>query len=160
MYRFHTVDSSSITSFNISYRALGIDMAISARRAIGLQSLSVRSTITLWFEHAHHILLSQVITDAEDHLDRDLPSSVSLLQNYPNPFNPSTIIAFDIPEARFISLKVYDVLGREVETLVNEEMKPGSYQKTFKRSGLPSGVYFYQLRAGEFLETKKMLVVR
>ena len=83
-----------------------------------------------------------------------------LSQNYPNPFNPSTTIRFTISELRFTTLKVYDLLGREIATLVNEEKPAGSYEVEFNGDGLPSGFYFYQLRAGNYIETKKMVLLK
>jgi hypothetical protein len=86
-----------------------------------------------------------------------------LMQNYPNPFNPTTTISYQIPEKGFVTLKVYDVLGNEVATLVNEESATGgagSYEVEFNATGLPSGIYFYQLRTGEFIETKKMILLK
>ena len=83
-----------------------------------------------------------------------------LSQNYPNPFNPSTTISYEIPKAGFVWLKLYDVLGREVATLVNEEKIAAKYDIEFKANILASGVYFYQLRAGEFVQTKKMVLLR
>ncbi len=94
-------------------------------------------------------------------IDRDvLPITFLLNQNYPNPFNPNTKIKFSIPQQTFVTLKVYDLLGREVTTLVNEEKQTGNYQIEFDGSALPSGVYFYQLKANEFVETKKMILLR
>lgn len=83
-----------------------------------------------------------------------------LEQNYPNPFNPTTKIKYQIPEAGFISLIVYDILGREVATLVNEEKPTGSYDIEFDGSGLSSGVYFYKLQTGNFSSIKKMILMR
>jgi len=83
-----------------------------------------------------------------------------LFQNYPNPFNPSTHIQYAVSSLQFVSLKVYDVLGNEITTLVNEEKPAGSYEVEFNASSLPSGVYFYQLRAGSFINTKKMILLR
>jgi hypothetical protein len=80
-----------------------------------------------------------------------------LLQNYPNPFNPITKINYQIPKLSFVTMKVYDVLGKEVATLVNEEKPAGNYEIDFDGTGLPSGIYFYQLKAGNFVETKKMI---
>jgi hypothetical protein len=90
----------------------------------------------------------------------ELPTSFSLSQNYPNPFNPSTAIHFQIPELSFVTLKVYDVLGNEIEKFVNEEKPAGTYEVTWYAENLPSGVYFYQLRAGEYIAVKKMLLLR
>lgn len=101
---------------------------------------------------------------------RDIPLSVGeaatvaqafrLYQNYPNPFNPTTTFSFDIPYSTFATLRVFDLLGREVARLVNEVMQPGSYERVFSAEGLASGVYFYQLKAGEFTGTKKLLLLR
>ena len=83
-----------------------------------------------------------------------------LSQNYPNPFNPSTKIHFSIPERSDITLKVFDVLGKEVATLLNEEKNAGNYQVDFSGYGLPSGIYFYTLNAGNFTETKKLVLMK
>jgi hypothetical protein len=89
------------------------------------------------------------------------PLSVYRLhQNYPNPFNPSTRIKFQIPSTNIVTLKIYDVSGREMITLVNIELKAGSYEATFDATRLASGVYFYRLKAGGFTETKKLLLLR
>jgi len=89
-----------------------------------------------------------------------LPASFALSQNYPNPFNPSTVISYQLPVTSQISLKVYDVLGREVATLVSERKAAGNYSVTFDASKFSSGVYFYKLQAGNFVQTKKMLLVK
>lgn len=89
-----------------------------------------------------------------------VPNGFILSQNYPNPFNPSTTISFIIPHSSLVIVKVYDVLGREVRTLVNEEMKPGSYEVTWDATGFASGVYFYRLQAGSFTETRKLMLLR
>jgi len=88
------------------------------------------------------------------------PEEFSLLQNYPNPFNPSTNISFTITEAGFTSLKVYDVLGNKVATIINEEKPAGEYEIKFNADGLISGIYFYRLKAGNFIETKKMILIK
>ena len=87
-----------------------------------------------------------------------LPTDYELSQNYPNPFNPVTIIRYALPNTSLVQLVVYDLIGQEVTTLVNEELPPGRYETQFLGSNLPSGVYFYQLRAGTYLETKKMVL--
>jgi sugar lactone lactonase YvrE len=84
----------------------------------------------------------------------------SLEQNYPNPFNPSTSIQYQVPSISNVSLKVYDVLGNEVSTLVNEEKPAGSYEVSFDAAGLSSGIYFYKLQAGSLVETKKMILMK
>ncbi len=90
----------------------------------------------------------------------NIPSEFSLSQNYPNPFNPSTTISFNLPNNAFVTLKIYDILGREITTLVNEELNAGHHTKVFNATNLSSGVYFYKLQAGKFSETKKMMLVR
>ena len=77
-----------------------------------------------------------------------------------NPFNPTTTIKYQIPELSFVTLKVYDVLGNEIATLVYEEKPVGSYEVDFNAIGLPSGIYFYKLQAGSFVETKKMVLMK
>lgn len=89
-----------------------------------------------------------------------LPAEFSLAQNYPNPFNPSTKIGFKIMQAGFTTLKVYDILGREIETLVNADMQPGTYEVPFDGRGLSSGVYFYRLNSGSFSDMKKMVFTK
>ena len=83
-----------------------------------------------------------------------------LYQNYPNPFNPRTVVSFSLPVVSDVVLKVYDIQGREVETLVNERLNAGTYESTFDASRLPSGVYFYKLTAGDFTETRKMMLLK
>jgi len=90
----------------------------------------------------------------------ETPDSYSLFQNYPNPFNPSTEISFRIPTSEFVTLKVYDVLGREVRTLVAGDLKPGNYLIDFNASDLSSGVYFYQLNVKSHTDTKKLMLLR
>ena len=87
-------------------------------------------------------------------------SEFTLEQNYPNPFNPSTSISYSISEIEFVTLKVYDVLGNEITTLVDEEKPIGIYDVIFDATRLPSGVYFYRLQAGDFVETKKMVLMK
>ncbi|MDQ7816411.1 MAG: T9SS type A sorting domain-containing protein [Melioribacteraceae bacterium] len=89
-----------------------------------------------------------------------IPDSYSLNQNYPNPFNPTTKISFSIPEAGFVSLKIFDILGREVETLVNEMKASGSYEVLFDAASLPSGTYFYKLNAEKYQTIRKMSLVK
>ncbi len=92
--------------------------------------------------------------------DSGLPLNFILRQNYPNPFNPLTTIEFSIPKVEFISLKVFDILGKEVSVLVNEERSIGNYKEVFDGIDLPSGVYYYNLRAGAFSSTRKFVLLK
>ena len=90
-----------------------------------------------------------------------IPTEFKLEQNYPNPFNPSTKISWQSPVSSWQILKVYDVLGREVETIVDEYLEAGFHSKLYiVNSTLPSGVYFYQLKAGEYVATKKLILIK
>lgn len=88
------------------------------------------------------------------------PGTFGLAQNFPNPFNPATVIKFQIPHSSHVVLKVYDIIGREVQTLVNENLPLGSYEKTFDANGLAGGVYLYRMVAGDFVHTRKLLLLR
>ncbi len=112
----------------------------------------------VWIDH--FIITTDVPTSVEDRTNGERPSSFALSQNYPNPFNPSTTIGYQLPTASLVSLKMFDVLGRETATLVNEAKESGSYTVTFDASNLTSGVYYYRLSAGTFTETKKLLLLK
>ena len=84
----------------------------------------------------------------------------SLEQNYPNPFNPVTAIKYTVPKQNLVKLVVYDIIGREVVTLVNEVKQPGNYSVSFDASNLASGVYFYRMAAGDFTDVKKMVLIK
>jgi len=103
-------------------------------------------------------LTDEIVTSVQS--EEQNPVAFSLVQNYPNPFNPSTVISYQLPENGTVTLKVYDVLGNEVATLVNEEKPAGLYELTWNAESLPSGVYFYKLQAGSFIETKKMILLK
>ncbi|MBU1299414.1 MAG: T9SS type A sorting domain-containing protein, partial [Bacteroidetes bacterium] len=103
--------------------------------------------------------LSEMVTSVQ-RLSTNLPTHFSLEQNYPNPFNPATTISFSLPSKSFVSLKVFDALGREVATLLSEELPAGTYSQQWNAASLPSGVYFYRLQSGSFIETKKLVLLR
>ncbi|MEP0861470.1 MAG: T9SS type A sorting domain-containing protein, partial [Ignavibacterium sp.] len=90
----------------------------------------------------------------------EIPATYELAQNYPNPFNPSTKIRYQIPNDGFVTLKIYDILGAEVSTLVNETKVAGKYEVNFDASSLASGVYIYKLTAGSFTSSKKLMVIK
>jgi hypothetical protein len=93
-------------------------------------------------------------------ISSEIPSKFSLSQNYPNPFNPKTNIKFNIATLGDVKIVIYDVVGREVQIIVNEKLQPGTYEVTFNGSNLASGIYFYKFTAGEFASTKKMLMIK
>jgi hypothetical protein len=111
-----------------------------------------------------------IIADVKGIDEGRVPDQFRLEQNYPNPFNPSTSIQYAVSSRQFVSLKVYDILGNEIATLINEEKAPGSYEVEFSAKGgsasggnaynLPSGVYIYSLRAGSFVQSRKMILLK
>jgi photosystem II stability/assembly factor-like uncharacterized protein len=109
-----------------------------------------------------HTTTGGVVSVQDEHM-AEIPKDFILLQNYPNPFNPTTKIQYSVGNRQFVQLKVYDILGNEVATLVNEEKEPGYYVVDFnvgQTISLSSGVYLYRLQAGDFVETKKMILLR
>jgi len=117
------------------------------------------------YEGFLYLYYEDVIVTVED--DLTMPATFKLEQNYPNPFNPTTIIKFGVPERSNVVLKIYDILGGEVATLVNEEMDAGWYERSFNAVSLSSGVYIYRLEAvstseqsEKFINIKKMLLVK
>ncbi len=113
-------------------------------------------TVEKW---AYNGTLPSFTTGVEE-VGGTLPEGYTLSQNYPNPFNPSTTIDFTLPVSGSVSLKIYDLLGREIMTLVNEQKAAGTYRAIFDATNLPSGTYFYALKAGSFSEVKKMTLVK
>lgn len=127
-----------------------------------------------WTKHPrvrHHLVMGQNLatyisdkmrwaTDVENSSNASIPSDFELSQNYPNPFNPVTKINYQLPEGNFVTLKIYDILGNEIASLVNEEQSAGNYQTTFNGSRFSSGVYFYKIQAGSFVETKKLVLMK
>ena len=101
-----------------------------------------------------------IVNVKDENNNNSSPNEFILSQNYPNPFNPTTTIEIQITDFRFVNLKVYDVLGNEVASLVNEKLAPGIYKIKFNATNLPSGVYFYQLKAEKFVQTRKMILLR
>ncbi len=129
---------------------------------------------TKWTKHPrvrHHLVMGQNLadyingkmgwaTDVENNLLTQSPTNFDLLQNYPNPFNPSTTISYHLPKNGFVTLKIYDVLGREVSTLVNEYKSAGKYKLNFDASNLSSGVYIYKIQGAENISSRKMILLK
>ena len=136
----------------------------------GLNSLYFINDCTGWVVGENGTILSTIPNQIVDTVDNEIPTEFKLLQNYPNPFNPTTTINYQIPRTSFVSLKVYDILGREVATLVNEEKPAGNYEVKFSAKGgsssggdgndLSSGIYFYKLKTGTYTSVKKMILMK
>lgn len=105
-------------------------------------------------------LFPVLITAVDENGVKQIPMSYKLYQNYPNPFNPGTTIQFDIPKLSKVTLKIIDMLGREVAILVDEQLQPGEHKVIFDTGKLTSGVYFYRLQAEEFSATKKLMLLK
>ena len=93
-------------------------------------------------------------------ISSEIPNRFDLQQNYPNPFNPYTIIRYQLPKSAYVSLKVYDRLGKEVEVIYEGKQEPGYYEASVDGSGLASGIYFYRLESADFTDTKKMALIK
>jgi hypothetical protein len=89
-----------------------------------------------------------------------IPTHFFVEQNYPNPFNPLTTFSFKLPAQHFVSLKIFDIMGKEVTTIFSEELPAGNYSKQWNAVNIPSGVYFYRLQAGSFTKTKKLMLLK
>ena len=116
-------------------------------------TLSYNGSGSVWRRELSDIIGIQTIST-------EIPSKYSLYQNYPNPFNPVTKIKFAIPESGFTTLKIFDALGREVQTLLNEKLSPGTYEAVFNAAILPSGIYLYRIQSGSFTKTLKMTFIK
>ncbi len=125
-----------------------------------LRGIDFINATTGWIVGASGNVLRQGIPVNIQKIGNEIPTEFKLYQNYPNPFNPKTIIRFKIKESGFIQLKLFDILGREVEILVNESLEQGVYEILFEGEDLPSGIYFYKLIAEDFSSTKKLLLLK
>ena len=163
-------DSLILTSLSTDCLDIGFTATFIATQEDGL--INRISSLYNYFGWSYtDVFTKDEVSDVK--LSHNEPSDFYLYQNYPNPFNPTTTIKFTIPtppvssslakgrtKEGFVTLKVYDILGREIATLVNEEKPTGEYEVEFDGVNLPSGIYFYQLKAGNFVETKKMILLR
>jgi hypothetical protein len=126
--------------------------------ALSYSALDMCACLDYWDEI--YSLMNNHSTGVESHGEMNHIKEFVLGQNYPNPFNPMTTISFYLPSRSFVSLKVFDMLGREVATIVSEEMQAGNYSQQWNAVNISSGVYFYRLQAGSFTETKKLIVLK
>ncbi|MCH7826675.1 MAG: T9SS type A sorting domain-containing protein [Bacteroidetes bacterium] len=142
------------------YRDLGLIRGYPGSRAY---DIAIDKNNNVWFATNWGMVQfnpNGIVTDVEDENVVNIPKEFKLSQNYPNPFNPKTSIKYQLSALSFVSLKVFDVLGREVAILVNEEKPAGTHTINFNAKGLSSGVYFYRLKAGSFVQTKKLILMK
>ncbi len=135
---------------------------IAAGAENGVSRLNAVDSLKYYSKIAQQFYDANKVTSVNDNSRQEIPLRFSLKQNYPNPFNPTTTIKYDIPKAEHVILKVYDILGREVETLVNKEQQAGNYDVQFAIGSrqLASGVYLYRLQAGSFVQVRKMILLK
>jgi hypothetical protein len=161
IYRYVIVDTGGFKAFRSGESPRGKLFYFSFKKGVGLFSVSMNDgCLCIPWYWTTHSLRSSIITGVINSHEYLLSRNYSLNQNYPNPFNPSTTISFNLPVRSFVSLKVFDLIGREVATIVSEEMQAGKYSRQWNALDLPSGIYFYRLQAGSFTETKKLILLK
>jgi len=162
-------DKNGVFKWDQSYNSGGFDVAFGITcDDSGNVYICGNSSITGGSSSIRTIKYSQ--PNAISNISSQIPTQFSLSQNYPNPFNPVTKIKFQIPLLRgveaeggrgvFVKISVHDILGREVAVLVNEQLRPGTYEVDWDASAFPSGVYFYSITSGSFKETRKMVLLK
>jgi len=157
----YKTDGNGNTLWTGTYRGLDSDYGYSVQQTSDGGYIITGSTYSSEFA-SQNVWLIKIAPDitAIDEAYQTNINNYHLQQNYPNPFNPTTKINYQLPNMSLVILKVYDVLGKEIATLVNEEKPAGSYEVEFDATQLSSGIYFYKLQAGEFVETKKMIYLK
>jgi hypothetical protein len=158
--RFRPVDSVGVAEFDF-WGDEGYLHRFTFKQGAGLQSVTT-SSLCLCGEtwSGNHVLRNSIINSVSPLSTDGLPHIYYLAQNFPNPFNPSTIITFILPSHSFVTLNVFDCLGREVVTLASENLAAGVHSKQWDASGLPSGIYLYRLQTNTFTETKKLVLLK
>lgn len=144
--RFNRLDSTSCVKFTINTNSVLQD------------SITQLLNPTGWTLTTDTACKSMIFTGVSS--NEELPTVYKLYNNYPNPFNPSTTIKYDVPKNSFVKLTIFDILGREVDKLVNQDMQPGRYDVQWDAKSYASGTYLYKLEAGDFVEIKKMILVK
>ena len=145
---------------NSEWNGLGIIKEIPQNNSFTFTDRSYNSTSQILKYRIKVVNLDSTFNFSEEKEISFIPTEYKLEQNYPNPFNPNTTIEYGVPEASFVKIKVFDVLGREVVTLVNEEKPVGTYRVKFNGSNLNSGIYFYRMEAGSFTQTMKLILLK
>jgi 5-hydroxyisourate hydrolase-like protein (transthyretin family) len=157
-FEFTSMSDSLMYNFNAQNEMLSLT---ANTKYNGVTTLQIKVTdkdggVT---ETSVKVRVENTLTGIES-LAAQIPNDYELYQNYPNPFNPSTNIRFQIKEPNFITLKIFNILGKEIATLVNEKKSPGTYEVKFNAGNLPSGIYFYKLSAGDFTDTRRLLLLK
>ncbi|MBZ0203526.1 MAG: T9SS type A sorting domain-containing protein [Ignavibacteria bacterium] len=170
--RYKCNDTSNINYFNLVFKRKGFyaNYDYGYRTRTFAKNVGLVTTFTAGMTGTYSTVLNGCLVNGVLYGDTSLvgihlinakiPSEFSLAQNYPNPFNPNTHIGFRIADFGFVRVTVFDVLGKEVQTLVNQELSLGTYDVDFNGTNLPSGVYYYVLEAGSFSETKRMVLIK
>ncbi|MFC1569913.1 T9SS type A sorting domain-containing protein, partial [bacterium] len=133
---------------------------VTRQHDVYLKFTGIETDILFQIQSLYFVAAGDTSTSSTEPSDSVIPQSFGLEQNFPNPFNPSTRIRFEVPDKSFVSLKVFDLLGREIEELAGKEFFKGEHSVTFDASHLTSGLYFYTLKAKDFLQTKKMFILK
>jgi hypothetical protein len=133
---------------------------IAAGAVTGINNIDAIALAKYYSQLAQEFYDTMFPVNVDDNNYENILKTYILEQNYPNPFNPTTKIIYSVPQTSKVIIKVFDVLGNEIETLINEEKPAGTYELTWYAEALPSGVYFYQLKTGNFIETKKMILLK
>ena len=158
------IASASVSIYNGSYHILFLKNGSYFIRAskVGNQTIEYGNTINIDLKNkptTDNVDLYFNLTGTEKNIG-ETPNSFKLFQNFPNPFNPSTIIKYKIPKESFVFIKVYDIIGREIATLVSEQQKAGYYNVQFNAANLPTGIYFYRISSGNYSAVNKMLLLK
>ena len=147
-------------SLNVHYESSSGFLTLSAQDGYyGLTKLFISVTDDSGAVASDSLLVEIFQSTGIENSDEQIPLSFKLYQNYPNPFNPTTTIEFSLPTSEFVSLKIYNILGEEMATLVSERLPAGKYKHNWDASGLASGVYLYRIQAGDYADTKKMVLL-
>lgn len=154
------IQNISRYSMTANSNDIALDVATSTDNHIYVTGFSELSTDFQGNDFSYLTTISLDVNSDPDGIKTNVPNKFELFQNYPNPFNPSTNIKFHIPDKMMVNLVVYDIMGRVVDVLVSQNLEAGTYNITYKNTNLASGIYFYQLTAGEYKDVKKMTFVK